>query len=264
MTRVDRVELLYNLIFTTPFHFGTGLRVGLIDRTVVRDSSGYLYVPGSTIKGVLREECERLSRLYEVLDEEMYKFIASPHDTESAMRARQAALTMITRIFGSQNFPGRLFFDNAHQTREELAQYDSRERHRLIKGKYNAAQTDLATQVRLDRPTRTAARGALYTSEFGIKNLIFEGAITGWLECTPIDGIEKGPTYSLLLLLAGMHLLTQIGGNKSTGKGQCRCEITALKCGKDTYEKETWQGWFNHLEALSYYSSHADLEGEEA
>jgi CRISPR/Cas system CSM-associated protein Csm3 (group 7 of RAMP superfamily) len=264
MKRVDRVEVSYNLIFTTPFHFGTGLRVGLIDRTVVRDSSGHLYVPGSTIKGVLREECERLSRLYEVLDEEMYEFIASPHDTETAMRARQSAPTMITRIFGSQNSPGRLFFDNAHQTREELGQYDRREGDRLRKGKYNAAQTELATQVRLDRPTRTSARGALYTSEFGIKNLIFEGAVTGWLECTPIDGIEKGPTYSLLLLLAGMHLLTQIGGNKSTGKGQCRCEITALTCGKEKYEKDAWQEWFNYLDALSFYSSHAVSEGEQA
>ena len=264
MKRVDRVEVSYNLIFTTPFHFGTGLRVGLIDRTVVRDSSGHLYVPGSTIKGVLREECERLSRLYEVLDEEMYEFIASPHDTETAMRARQSAPTMITRIFGSQNSPGRLFFDNAQQTREEIAQYESREGNRLIKGKYNAAQTDLSTQVRLDRHTRTAVRGALYTSEFGIKNLIFEGTITGWLKCTPIDGIEKGPTYSLLLLLAGMHLFTQIGGNKSTGKGQCRCEITALTCGKETYAKEVWQNWFDHLDALSYYSSHADSEGGQA
>jgi CRISPR/Cas system CMR subunit Cmr4 (Cas7 group RAMP superfamily) len=47
----DRIHITYTLTFTTPFHCGTGLRSGLIDRTVVRDKDGYLYVPGSTITG---------------------------------------------------------------------------------------------------------------------------------------------------------------------------------------------------------------------
>ncbi len=61
MTRTDRLEVSYDLTFETPFHFGTGLRVGLVDRTVVRDHDGYLYVPGSTIKGVVREQCDWLA-----------------------------------------------------------------------------------------------------------------------------------------------------------------------------------------------------------
>ena len=51
MSRVDRIQLFYNLTFQTPFHCGTGLRSGLIDRAIVRDREGYLYVPGSSIKG---------------------------------------------------------------------------------------------------------------------------------------------------------------------------------------------------------------------
>ena len=53
--RTDRIHITYELTFTTPFHCGTGLRVGLIDRTIVRDNDEYLYVPGSTIKGIVRE-----------------------------------------------------------------------------------------------------------------------------------------------------------------------------------------------------------------
>jgi CRISPR/Cas system CSM-associated protein Csm3 (group 7 of RAMP superfamily) len=261
MTRPDRLQLSYQLTFATPLHFGTGLRVGLIDRTIVRDHDGFLYVPGSTIKGVLREHCELLAHLYEELDPEMYEAIASPHDEKKALwtMGRRSQPTMITRIFGSHSSPGRLFFDDAHQTDAEKRLYESQ-------GDYKNLQTDLSTQVRIDRPSRTAARGALYTSEFGIKGLTFEGKITGWLECieteipatiSPGETPAKGhsPTYSLLLLLAGLSMLDRIGGSKSTGKGQCTCTITELRYGGVVSTKEDWQSWLDHLDALSYYSS---------
>src|SRR5438552_19160164 len=119
----DRVQIGYNLVFKTPFHFGTGIRAGLIDRTIVRDGGGYLYVPGSTFKGVLRERCEQLARLYEEFDDSVRERIASPHVEKIALWGLGQTITMITRIFGSQNHPGRLFFDDAQQ--EEKQQYDS-------------------------------------------------------------------------------------------------------------------------------------------
>ena len=60
MAKTDRIQLSYDVTFTAPFHHGTGLRLGLIDRTVVRDHDGYLYVPGSTIKGCVRERRDRV------------------------------------------------------------------------------------------------------------------------------------------------------------------------------------------------------------
>jgi CRISPR/Cas system CMR subunit Cmr4 (Cas7 group RAMP superfamily) len=266
MTRIDRIQLTYQLTFTMPFHFGTGLRVGLIDRTIVRDHDGYLYVPGSTIKGVLREYCEQLSHLYEELDPAMDDAIASPHDDKKALWSlgRHNQPTMVTRIFGSHSSPGRLFFDDARQTDKDKGFYDSPTRGGNRSSTYKSLQTDIATQVRIDRLSRTAARGALYTSEFGLKDLTFIGSITGWLECTAIETLPDGPTYSLLLLLAGLHLIERIGGNKSTGKGQCCCEITAFQCGDKTYEKAQWDAWLDSLEALSYYSSYGIAQEEEA
>src|SRR3989442_11350873 len=83
-TRPDRIHIAYTIVFETPFHCGTGIREQLLDRTIVRDSRGYLYVPGTTFKGVLREHCEQLARLYEI-DASMGKLIASPHDKEAAL-----------------------------------------------------------------------------------------------------------------------------------------------------------------------------------
>ena len=283
--RTDRVQIDYTLAFETPFHFGTGTRIGLIDRTVVRDADEYLYVPGSTIKGVVREHCEQLARFYE--DAHNKQLIVSPHKELPALRELgQTPISMITRIFGSRSHQGGLFFDDARQTQESKAEYDGREEekpqddsnneaadaHRekqteqdSVKGRYKNIQVDVYTQVRLDRLTRTPVRteggGALYTSEFGVCHLTFEGSISGWLTCTPISILttEAGttpqdlPTYSLLLLLAGLHLVERLGGNKSAGKGQCRCEITRLLLNKHEYAQSQWRSWLEHLDELAYY-----------
>ncbi len=256
MTRIDLIELSYKLSFATPFHCGTGLRLGLIDRTVVRDREGYLYTPGSTIKGVLREHCERLARFYEEPDDEerdekeherATTSIASPHDGRAALLSLGPRITMITRIFGSNGHPGRLFFEDARQSEEDREQYGRNDQQ--------DAQLDLYTQVRLNRLTRTAEDGALYSGEFGVKDLMLQGSINGWLECMPIDGRDDAPTYSLLLLLAGLQMMKRIGANKSTGKGECQCTITRLAVNDYTYTTEQWQGWLESLDALTNYSS---------
>lgn len=260
MARVDRIQLFYDLTFQTPFHCGTGLRSGLIDRAIVRDSEGYLYVPGSSIKGALRMHCEALARLYEEREQEKDR-IDSPHDGKKALWNMGNPATLITRIFGSQQQPGHLFFDDARQDEKEKQQYDSRERGG--KRKYQSLQSGLYTQVRLDRPTRTAVAGALFTSEFGVKDFTFKGSIVGWLECLPVEEIADKPTYSLLLLLAGLHMLERLGGNRSTGKGRCRCDVTSLHINGKLYPETQWQPWLDQLDALSFYSEVAASQQEE-
>jgi len=263
MIKLDRIQISYDLKFDTPFHCGTGIREGLIDRTIVRDSEGYLYVPGSTFKGILRERCEQLARFYEE-EADVKQLIKSPHDMKIALLPGIGDVTMVTRIFGSPIYPGGLFFDDIRQTDEAKKQYDRPEKDEKGKGKYKEVQVDLYTQVRLDRPTRTTVRGALYTSEFGVRDIIFKGSITGWLECTANDpsldqcfvNVEQpddSPTYSLLLLLAGLRLMDRLGGNKSTGKGRCKCQITHVQVNDTIYTETQWKSWLEQLEALSYY-----------
>ena len=245
----DRIQIDYSLTFTTPFHFGTGLRAGLIDRSVRRNADGYLYVPGSTLKGIIREHCERLARLIDP-DNKHIDRIASPHNAEIALKDLYESenTTVISEIFGSQCRPGLIFFDDARQPDEALELYDSQGQNEK-KGKYQNAQTDTYTQVRLDRITRTSVAGALYTSEFGLRNLSFIGSISGWLPNTPIEGLD-GISHALLLLLAGLLIVDRVGGNKSTGKGACTLEITQIIVNKETYSKDKWETWLDHLEKL--------------
>ena len=272
-TKINRIQIEYDLIFATLFHCGTGIREGLIDRTVIRDNEQYLYIPGSTFKGVLREHCEQLARFYDAEeqapDQRATQPIESPHNAEAVLQwFGKSKPNMITRIFGSQLAPGKLFFDDARQDEDMLHQYDSEERGG--EGKYKGLQVTPYTQVRLDRPTRTAVRGALYTSEFGASNIVFKGTIQGWLECDIIDprsidprsraifeqAQQSGftPTYSLLLLLAGLQMIERLGGNKSTGKGKCSCQISKVLLNGQECTEETWRGWLEQLDVLAYYN----------
>jgi CRISPR/Cas system CMR subunit Cmr4 (Cas7 group RAMP superfamily) len=255
--KVDRIHIEYDLKFATLFHCGTGIREVLIDRTVVRDSQGHLYVPGTTFKGVLRERCEQLARFY-TSDEKAKQLIQSPHIAQAALQGLgNKRPTMVTRIFGSQNLPGKLFFDDARQIESDVQQYDGVEDNE--QGKYNSLQVDVYTQVRLDRLTHTAVSGALYRSEFGINDIVFKGTIQGWLECIPINdrsnNVQRAddvPTYSLLLLLAGLNMIERLGGNKSTGKGQCECSIAGVSINGHDYQ-DAWKSWLEQIDALAVY-----------
>lgn len=103
MIRTDQIRISYRLTFKAPFLFGTGLRKGLIHRTVSLDAKGYLYVPGSTLKGVLRERCEHLAQLFNLKARE-------PHGGRSALAEFNPNANLVDRIFGSRFRPGRLYF----------------------------------------------------------------------------------------------------------------------------------------------------------
>ena len=253
------VQIDYHLDFTAPFHMGTGISTNVLDRTVVRDSGNFLYVPASTFKGVLREQCEQLLRFYSAAD---MKEVASPHDTNAVLSEFGRTPSLISRIFGSQLNPGTLRFNDIKQ-------------HKDTCGVYKDLQTSVLTQVRIDRLTGIAVDKALYSSEFGNPVLTFTGTIKGQLNCAPLDDLEflvedkKGevhlltPTYSLLLLLAGLLMIERIGGNKSTGKGQCSCMITEVqldrrKCSEEgTEDQQGWRFWLEHLDMLSDYQQEA-------
>jgi CRISPR/Cas system CSM-associated protein Csm3 (group 7 of RAMP superfamily) len=218
--KTEHVQIEYELRFNSAFHFGTGLRGGLVHRLVARDADGFLYVPGSTLKGTLRERCEQLAQLFDLQ-------ITSPH-TEDWREANRRDPDIVTRIFGSRFTPGQLYFDDAQMSKSTRELFETDQDH--LKSKFKAWQVERRTQVSLSRATRTAQSGLLFTSEYGVSSLSFVGSIVGLLAGFPLDSDEgdKG-TYSLLLLLAGLKSLDRLGGSKSGGAGQIACQLTDCK-----------------------------------
>ena len=217
----DFISIDYLIEFETPFHFGTGLSKGLLDRSVCRDSEDYLYIPGSTLKGVFRERCEQIARLVGLR-------AVSPHDEQQAMAGFRNDIDIIDRIFGSRYKPGEIYFDNATMLREDqkFFDFDSSSSNESSK-RYIHLQTESRTQTSISRLLGTAREQALFHSEFGIKTLRFEGQIFGHLEGFRVDRNEW--SYSLLLLVAGILANDRLGANKSIGMGKYNCQIQKEK-----------------------------------
>lgn len=241
--KTEHIQIEYELTFDSAFHFGTGLRGGLVHRLAARDADGFLYVPGSTLKGALRERCEQLAQLFNLNT-------ISPH-TEDRREANQRDPDIVTRIFGSRFTPGQLYFDDVQMAESTRALFETGKNQDHLKHKFKAWQVERRTQVSLSRTTRTAQSGQLFTSEYGVSNLSFTGSIMGLLAGFPFDSYDgsKG-TYSLLLLLAGLKSLDRLGGSKSSGAGQVECQLTNCEVdGKNTSP----DGLIERLDELEYY-----------
>lgn len=236
--RTDRVVVRYEITFEAPFHCGTGLPRRLVDRSVQRDATGYLFVPGSTIKGLVREACEQIVRLFGVES-------ASPHDEQAAIREFEGT-HWLSCLFGSRLHPGTLCFDDALLVAEDRAFFGG-----AGGGTYLSQQVSERTQVSLSRLTRTAKPGLLFSSEFGVPGLRFAGEIAG----TITDfAMEDAPdtTYALVLLVAGLLSVDHVGSSRSRGAGRCQIRTTAIQVnGRDVEAKDCLQ-WLEQLEYLTY------------
>lgn len=216
----DFINIDYHIEFETPFHFGTGLRRDLLDRSVCRNTDGYLYIPGSTLKGVFRERCEQIARLFGL-------HTVSPHDEQAAIIGFRDDVDIVDQIFGSRYKPGEVYFDDATMVNEDQKFFDF-DRNSQSSKRYIHLQTEERTQTSISRLLGTARDQALFQSEFGIKSLCFEGKISGHLEAEYINK-KNNWSYALLLLVAGILANDRLGGNKSTGMGRYLCEIRERK-----------------------------------
>ncbi len=241
----DLIYIDYQIQFDTPFHFGTGLCRDLLDRSVCRDANGYLYIPGSTLKGVTRERCEQIAHLFNIS-------VVSPHDEKALIANFKNSTDIIERIFGSRYKPGELYFDNATMIKTDKEFFESDLGQ--IPKRYIHLQTESRTQTSISRLLGTVKEQALFQSEFGIKSLCFEGQIYGHLEGFRID--ENEWSYALLLLVAGICANDRIGANKSTGMGKYDCEIQNLSVNKTRIEITDVLETLNKLEC--YHSIQED------
>lgn len=252
----DFIDIDYQIKFDTPFHLGTGLRRGLLDRSVCRDAKDYLYIPGSTLKGAFRERCEQVTRLIGLR-------AVSPHDTQEAIAGFRDDIDIVDRIFGSRYEPGEIYFDSATMVKADQEFFDGA-RGQTLK-RYIQSQTEIRTQTSISRLLGTAREQALFQSEFGLRELCFEGRIYGYLEGFHIDGNDD--SYSLLLpmlLVAGICANDRIGANKSTGMGKYDCQIQNLKVNDEEIEVANLLRDLSLLKDYQFVQEYYQMVGEEA
>lgn len=187
------VGLTLGLHFRSPYHIrASGAASGVVDgHLLVREGPvPRLVLPGSTLKGRLRDHARRL-------------WNARPRGLPCTGQDG----CLLCQIFGvSGSARGRLRFLDA--VGERSAESEELERR---------------TSVALDPVTRTAARGHLFTLEVSPPDVAFEADIEGRL---PAGDAPAG----LGLLAAAAAIMRTIGGGKSRGLGWVDVTVVRASC----------------------------------
>ncbi len=195
-------EYSYALTFRTPVSIFSGLGIaGLVDRTVVRDSKGVPYIPGSTVKGRLRFFAERLLRTTTVPPEYRIHELDQP-----TCKDIQTACTFC-RIFGSPAIPSQLAVGHATLEppwRELFSQLLLTDRNPVVR-----PDVEIRPGIALSRFRRTTLSDHLFFDE-AVPAVTFAGSLF----------LQKEVTDGELRVLVGVgKLVDALGARKAAGRG---------------------------------------------
>ncbi len=235
------LKLRLGLSFSSKWHAGSGEGNILTDRLIQKDARGILYIPASTLKGVIRESCEKVSRTLGFSEP------SDPHNKDLNAPGRfsplRESLSPVDRLFGNNYEEGGLFFRNAH----------------LKKGKSCASFAQ--SRVHMYRKLGTAKKGHLFSTEYGIPEIgkesaEFETVIEGFhRHLLQEEGYEDYPPIAYNLLIAAIRMVGRLGGDKSTGAGFLKKNIEIQSIVYNDQEipiKDIWDLSEIFLDATSY------------
>ena len=190
-----KLKIDMKVFFSNRWHIGSGIGSPVVDRLTIKDPMRQPYIPGSTLKGVVRHVCEKLAQAlkFETTD---------PHDETNIASFCSAEKTpyVVDRLFGSRFEGEKLFFRDA-VIKEEF---------------YPPSYTSVIARTCIDRVTGTAKEKALFNTEY-IEKIPLSATITGIHSQLTVENDSFPIEYSLLV--AALKCCIAIGGDKSTGKG---------------------------------------------
>jgi CRISPR/Cas system CSM-associated protein Csm3 (group 7 of RAMP superfamily) len=209
------LELEVKVRFWSEFHIGTGHAIpGVVDDCIVRDGKERLVIPGTTLKGVIRDACETVARLMNI----------QHCDGTWGQGARlcginfppeDGAACYICNLFGNRGHEAKLRFGPGR--------YDPKLEKLLVDDRLPSAVRDRLARAewhnRIDRELGRAQEDFLFSYELGLKTWEFTASI---LEVSPIPADQR--RRHLILLLAGIRFVRELGGKRRAGKGQCCLE----------------------------------------
>lgn len=184
----------------TALHIGSGkkdIEIGDIDMPVLKDTAGQPYIPGSSLKGKVRSEAERIAR-----KEGM--FVCTPPDSMCGKIKNPEEFCICCRIFGTS---GKIFVASKVKFRDA---YPTKSIETML----------TRTGIAIDREQGSAASGALYTVEAVPAGSAFSFEIVG-------DNLTED---ELGMLLAAMKSVedSAIGGSTSRGFGKVKFNFSRV------------------------------------
>jgi CRISPR/Cas system CSM-associated protein Csm3 (group 7 of RAMP superfamily) len=188
---METEKINYTITFLSDWHVGSGLGSGAdADSVVIKDSANLPYLPGKTIKGLLKDA---LLDIQEVQSAMIPKdFI----DKNFGCEIKEEGIKV------TKTEPGTLFFSNAELAKEEKEEAIGDLSRYLYR---NMASTTI-------NESGVAKDGSLRTIEVCIP-LTIEGYI---------EGVEKD---AIPVLEKAFKMLRHLGSNRNRGLGRCIINI---------------------------------------
>ncbi len=219
-----QIEIDLKVILDTPFSIGTGAMADSVaDKPLIKDAEGRPVIPGSSLKGLVRHECERIIRSLIPTFEDQWPC----HPPLAKDMCKADSLCPVCRIFGSPWYPAPITFENL------ILATESGEPPRTWKELHSLRKTNLRFGVGINRSRNVVAEDLLYSTETYAppQALVYQGRIWGTLR-------ER---REVALLLAGLQSVLAIGGDRSRGLGWCQIEVAVTLDGQSVPPSELLQ-----------------------
>lgn len=222
------IKIAFGIQNTSKWHAGSGESSLRVDRLIRRDARGWPFIPGSTLKGVVRESCEKLSRTLEFPEpSDPHQIDLTTHDGFYPLEKLESP---VDRIFGNRYQSGQLFFRDARLDTQPPSHF-----------------VGDRTRIGAYRVIGTAKEHHLFSSEY-TSPITFSTRIEGHhRNLVALD--ENDPPYAYCLLIAGIMSIDRLGGDKSTGCGKVRVNINSIEYNGQFLDKESV---FEYLDSELY------------
>ena len=199
------MNITYEIKFHTDWHCGSGLAAGAdVDALVVKDKDGLPFVPGKTMKGLIREAIEEMELPIEENDRNL--FIQAFGNSED-----RNANSRLTEESENYDFlqKGETFFTNAELSEDE---------HRAIVSN-NAARFMY----------RSISSTAIDNEGIAVDHSLRKMEVV--VPCTLHGEIKNVPDNMADEVLDALRYIKRLGQNRNRGLG--RCTIKDEKEGKN-------------------------------
>lgn len=213
-------------------HFEAGFAVqsgyglaGVLDNTIMKDARGLPYIPGTTLKGVIREACEEIALLmgckpYQTVIAEIKDIKTDGKDIYSP-----SSYGLVNRIFGTPFIPSAFEFHSAYLKQDGMDPAVSE----FLRdwSSWNESHTSI------DPDTGTVKEDHLFSTEVAAHDLQHPDYDFKF-DIVPMPELVDDRLISLLF--SGIRLVDHIGSGKTRGKGLVKMDISVPYNGKGLEE----------------------------
>jgi len=213
-----RVRVTLEIEMKSAMSVGAGqLTESLVDKSIAKDVTRWPVIPASTVKGMLRSQCERLARSLGL------HVCHAPKPASMCLGERRC---IICALFGSPWHESKVVFSDLVLS----------EPRRVAPESLVVVRPGIA----VSRRRRTVEEGRLFFTETVIGGLVFRGEIYAELDESEggVSAEEASLDKRLGLLLFGLQTLAGFGGKGSSGLGWCAVTYKVYKDGVEIVDEE--------------------------